>query len=310
MNTTRINVQKSNKSAVLDVDIKKGTSKLAHATYKTKDRDGDLGNKGMFTKSWKEFKDTRFFLNHNKEQTPGTIDGFEEDDNHAYTIVKAGDWTLGQDVIKMMHAGAATDVSYTGIATKWSPLSGGGKSFHEMLHEETSILTHWGAHPDSKVKVMKQLGEKVIKSLSDRELTFLRNLVNVNTEMISNMSEFAKTLNEESELYVWINEIMSSESSNLGWLKRQLVYGKRADAQQLFDLEDQVTKMLKFCETTDASDECIQTVQKQAKQLQDTIKNLQQQTTSAADTALKQAEKGDNSLLKELHLLNAKMSFT
>ncbi len=137
---------------IKDMSLSKRSALIAFATYKTLDRDQDRANKGMFTKSWNEsFSDIRLFLNHKKEQAPGKPIRFEEDDDHAYSEVKLGTHTLGEDTLKMMDEGIITDNSYGFDLIKSLPIKDKGKDMKEAKLWEISLLTHWGAHQDSKV---------------------------------------------------------------------------------------------------------------------------------------------------------------
>lgn len=158
---------KATKFKTKDIDTAKRTAVLAFATYNTEDRDKDIARKGMFTKSWSEsFDDIRYFKNHNKDIPIGTIDRFEEDENHAYAIVKMGDWTDADDMLKMMAAGAATNNSYgfdpVRSINRKDKGKGIGREFIEAKLWEISTLTHWGSHPASKVvEVHKQDASKM-----------------------------------------------------------------------------------------------------------------------------------------------------
>ena len=84
------------------------TAVLAHAVYNNIDRTQDISRKGMFTKSWNEIKAVDFLFNHKDGQTPGSVTRLFEDEAKAYTEVKFGNWTLGNDAMEMIDAGSAT----------------------------------------------------------------------------------------------------------------------------------------------------------------------------------------------------------
>lgn len=299
----------------MDMDQKSGIVKLAHATYSTPDRDKDRTFKGVFNKSWKEFKDTRFFFNHDKLQTPGTVKEFGEDDTHGYTIVQMGDWTLGQDVLKMMLGGAVSDVSYSAEMTKWRMNELGGKDYHEGLHKETSVLTHWGSHPNSKVMTIKHLSEDVLKSLNDTELSFLRDIIATSNGMLANLVLFAAQLPETSDLYIWANDMIADQSRNLGYLKSRVVYGQKewTNTNEIAALKNQLSNMRAFCSNSTATDGCLTMVAKQADELENFLNMITNTSdTTAAQKALQQSASGENSddFQRELYLLKLKMSLT
>lgn len=149
-------VYKSVSGGYTDVDLNKGEAVIKFATYGSADRDGDIANKGMFTKSWNEFKDVRLFKNHDKTLAPGKILKMWDDDKHAYAHVKFGQSTLGQDTLKDVHDQIVTDSSYLFVPQKYKELPNGGYSFTEVFHKEVSVLTHWGAHPESKIKSVRK----------------------------------------------------------------------------------------------------------------------------------------------------------
>lgn len=171
---------KSISLSVKDLSLTSREAVLAHATYNTLDKDGDRANRGMFDKSWKEnFNDIRYFLNHKKDQAPGKIIRVWDDSEHAYTQVKHGTHTLGEDVLKMIDEGVAVAVSYGFIPVKQRKIQNKGFDYMEAKHMETSVLTHWGAHDDSHiVTVQKSFDENQAKELHDsiaRMERFIRN---------------------------------------------------------------------------------------------------------------------------------------
>lgn len=142
---------------VKDISIQSREAVLAHATYGTLDKDQDRANRGMFDKSWKENMHLlRYFLNHDKKQAPGRAIRAWDDDEHAYTQVKHGTHTLGEDVLKMIDEGVIVGVSYGFVPVKQRKIQNKGFDYFEVTHLETSVLTHWGAHDDSHVVAVKK----------------------------------------------------------------------------------------------------------------------------------------------------------
>jgi HK97 family phage prohead protease len=165
---------------VADISLSSREAVLAHATYKSLDKDGDRANRGMFDKSWKEkFHSLRYFFNHDRKQAPGKpIRGWDDQD-HAYTQVKHGTHTLGEDVLKMLDEGTIVAISYGFEPIKQRKIQGKGYDYLEVMHGETSVLTHWGAHDESHVvTVQKSFELDRMQGLQDsitRMEKFIRN---------------------------------------------------------------------------------------------------------------------------------------
>lgn len=145
-----------------DISIAKRTAVIAHAAYGNIDRVGDISRKGMFNKSWQENKsDISFYFNHNPEMAPGIVTGVYEDEQKAYTEVKLGSHTLGNDVLLMMDEGIAKYASFGYRTIKSNPIQVKGKQVRELTevkHIETSVLTVMPANPEAGViSVQKML---------------------------------------------------------------------------------------------------------------------------------------------------------
>ena len=126
------------------------TAVVAHAVYDVIDRTGDISRKGMFTKSWQENPKIDFLFNHKEDQIPGNAVKMWEDDARAYTEVKFGNWTLGNDVMEMAEAGVIRGVSFGYRAEKKNWIEVKGKRVRELkevFHGETSLLTVLPANP-------------------------------------------------------------------------------------------------------------------------------------------------------------------
>lgn len=133
-----------------DLDFKSRTAVIAHAVYNNIDRVGDISTKGMFNKSWAEKKKIDFLFNHDTKQIPGNVLRTFEDDEKAYTEVKFGAWTLGDDMISMIDAGVIRGASFGYVTEKKETVEVKGKKVRklkEVRHEETSLLTAHPANP-------------------------------------------------------------------------------------------------------------------------------------------------------------------
>lgn len=123
---------------------------IAHAVYNNIDRAGDISRKGMFTKSWKENPKVDFLFNHDREQVPGWTERKWEDDERAYTELKFGNWTLGNDVMEMADAGVLKGASFGYAVEKKNFITVKGRKVRELkevYHGETSLLTVIPANP-------------------------------------------------------------------------------------------------------------------------------------------------------------------
>lgn len=135
-----------------DIDTGKRTVVFAHAAYGTLDRVGDIGERGMFAKSWQEKKDIGFLYNH--EDPIGTTSRVFDDEVKAYTEAKFGKWKLADDVLEMADAGVIKGASYGYYTIKKEIKSANGRSIRhlkEVTHNESSLLTRTPAHPDTGI---------------------------------------------------------------------------------------------------------------------------------------------------------------
>lgn len=264
-----------------DLDMGKREAVLAHATYKTLDKDGDKMNRGMFDKSWKEnFHLMRYFLNHDKKQAPGKPIQAWDDNEHAYTRVKHGTHTLGEDVLKMLDEGVIMGVSFGFDPIKYKDIKGKGKDYFEAVHYETSALTHWGAHDSSHVVGVEKALESPmlnLKALSETEQGLLTTLIANGMNSIQAAIDVAVQLDTNSDLYTYIMYIIARQSDQLGDLRSQLRYGTKAAGE----LQNQISKMQKFIRNTTASDEAIATVTKSLNKLL----NKNSDTATTTDTS-------------------------
>ena len=158
---------------IKDIDSATRTAVIAHAVYNNIDRTKDISRKGMFNKSWTESKgQIRAYLNHDSTQAPGKVVDVFEDDAKAYTRIKMGTHTLGEDTLKMLDEGIIQDASFGYKTVKSNPIEVKGEKIRELLevkHIETSVLTCMPANPQAGViSVTKAYDEDFIKRLTDR----------------------------------------------------------------------------------------------------------------------------------------------
>jgi len=298
-------------NSIKDIDLGKRTAVTAFATYNTRDRDRDRANKGMFSKSWKEFSDVRIFLNHDKTQAPGRLaesvaKSMWEDNNHAYANMWFGTHTLGNDTLKMMDEGIITDSSYYFLPTKWDKFADGGYDYKEAFLKEVSVLTHWGAHPESKiVSVSKAAGEidvasAILKQLNTDEVDFIRNFIGEMNDNLLSLATFSATLPETSDIYSWVNSVLVDLSYIVARFKDRLVYGQKSWSHD--ELSEHLSKLKSFARNSTASDETLQKVIKEAENIESLL------LINSTPNAKEQRETSNlDSQESQLHLLNMKL---
>lgn len=245
---------------IKDLDMGSRTAVIAQSTYQTKDREGDIANKGMFTRSWNNNRsDIRLFKNHNKYSGPGRVDDFWEDDQHGYVKSYYGTHTEGNDTLIQIDEGIIIAASF-GYNPVVAPKLKDSKGYDlkEVQWLETSVLTHWGCHKDSGiVSVQKHWDPEKLKDLNDSEKNFLRRLIENRSQALQMSIEMNGIVTEGSDMWSYINEIIGSQSYDIGYLKRRLEYG----VKEVDDLRSGVKTMERFVRNTKASDECIQRIQ-------------------------------------------------
>lgn len=271
--------------SVKDIDLAKREAVIAFATYKSLDLDGDRSNRGMFDKSWRENQGiVRYFLNHDKKQAPGKIEQLWDDDSHAYARVKHGTHTIGEDVLKQLDEGIIVAASFGFDPIRYKDIKGKGKDFTEVKHYEVSALTHWGAHTDSgPVKVNKAITEFNfrLKSLSQPEQDLLLLLINNGMDSIRAAMDVAMQLDPDSDLYTFVMWFISRHAENIHSLRCELRYGMKEK------MEGQIAKMQKFIRNSDASDECIKSVQKSL----NILLNKDSDTATSTNSSIQQCSK-------------------
>jgi HK97 family phage prohead protease len=216
----------------------------------------------MFVKSWNENKsDINFYFNHDDEQAPGLVQDVYEDDNFAYTKAKLGTHTLGNDVLIMMDEGVIKKASFGYAVVKSNNINLNGKKIRELKevkHIETSVLTKLPANPKAGVRqVNKSLYDlSEIKSLSDSELSILKQIIAGDQNTLLQLVQLSATLDSDSDLYTWICWNLSRRSEMMGEIRAQIRY----NTKELKELSSHVRTMENFCHNTKASDDTIKTI--------------------------------------------------
>lgn len=167
-----------------DMDRERRTAVIAHAVYHNIDRYKDISRPGMFKKSWAETKaeDVRFDIDHDPRQQPGKVIDRYENEHKAFTKVKFGNHTLGNDTMLMMDDGIIRGASFEFIAEKKAMIEVKGvkvRELKEVRHIATTVtLALPPVNPEAGVvSVTKASLEPLVqfKAYIDRLETFCRN---------------------------------------------------------------------------------------------------------------------------------------
>lgn len=242
-----------------DLDTSKRTAVIKHAVYTSIDRVGDISCKGMFSKSWQEKKPNEigFLFNHVPGAKVGNVKSLFEDDNGAYTEVKFGNWTLGNDVLEMACEGVLDGASFGYVTMQKDYVEKKGKKVRrlkEVKHEETSLLTVVPAHPEAGIVTLNKAFENLdVKMLSDAEKSFLQNLLLNDQDTLLKLVQFSEGQNIEDDLYTWVMWQVNQRAGWIGDIRSQLQW----NAAQMSQMKSYVQKIENYCTKAKASDETI-----------------------------------------------------
>lgn len=240
-----------------DLDTSKRTAVIKHAVYTSIDKVRDISTKGMFTKSWKESKPD-FWFNHGHGSTVGPTIKTHDDDEGAYTEVKFGNWTLGNDVLEMADAGVLKGASYGYETEKKEFVQIKGQKIRklkEVRHLETSLLTVLPAHPEAGIMTLnKAFAELELKSLTDSEQMLLKTLLLNDQSSIETLVALMGSIQPTSDLYTWIGYQVSSRADRMSSIMSQLKW----NIEQVKSIQAHVENVDKFCRNAKSSDETIQ----------------------------------------------------
>lgn len=164
---------KSSHSQVKDVDIKEGIVSGYFSHFGTQDSDGDVIQKGAFTKSINESGPAsskpriKHLLNHNPGQPLGVITVLKEDETGLYYESKIGTHSLGKDFLKMVESGIISEHSI-GFKTIAEKKQDDYNLITDIKLWEGSSLTAWGANMHTPIVAMK--GTKGFDMVSEKVL--------------------------------------------------------------------------------------------------------------------------------------------
>lgn len=136
---------------VKDFSAGNRTAIICHSVYGNIDLVGDISTKGMFSSSWERKDAISFYFNHDDSRSPGSVTRTFEDEQKAYTEVKFGEWTEGNDVMKMIeHGGVIRGASFGFETEKKDFIKKNDRAIRvlrQVKHLETSLLTKQPANP-------------------------------------------------------------------------------------------------------------------------------------------------------------------
>jgi uncharacterized protein len=160
------------------IDTQKGVIAGYFAMFGNKDLDGDIIEKGAFSKTIAERgpngkKLIKYLLDHDKTKAVARIDELYEDEKGLAYVATIGTHSLGQDFLKMVESGLINQHSF-GFRTVKEQFDQGAKAnrIKEVQLFEGSAIQFLGANPETTFIEMKSM-EDVLEYL-DRLEKFVR----------------------------------------------------------------------------------------------------------------------------------------
>lgn len=245
-----------------DLDNTKRTAVIAHAVYNNIDRTKDISVKGMFDKTWKENKSIDFLFNHTDGDLVGNVVRTFDDEEKAYTEVKFGNWTLGNDVLEMADMGVLKGASfgYTTEKKEFTTIKGQRiRKLLEVKHGETSLLTKLPANPLAGIVKLNKSFDSIpeFKSLSNEEQTVLKSILAQDQSALERILQLYLSVDSSSDLYTAFSYVLNQRLSIISDIRYQLKY----NSGEKKALQEHIGTMEKFVRNATASDETILTIQ-------------------------------------------------
>ena len=138
-----------------DADLKQGIVSGYFAMFGNKDLDGDIIERGAFSKTIQERGPKgkgliKYLLDHDRYKAVARIDTLEEDSKGLRYEAKIGTHTLGQDFLKMIESGLINQHSFGFMTVKqmYDAQSKANRIKEVMMHEGSAIQ-FLGANPDT-----------------------------------------------------------------------------------------------------------------------------------------------------------------
>lgn len=169
-----IYLTKNISQTIKDVDVKLGIVTGYFSKFGNIDSDGDIIQKGAYTKTISEsFQRIKHLLDHDRTKAVGVLQVLKEDDFGLYYESKAGRHTLGQDFLLMAEDGIISEHSVGIYPIKQAKGEGGSNVITEVRMLEGSSLQTWGANEHTPLTGIKsdkdiiQLLDAIQKALSN-----------------------------------------------------------------------------------------------------------------------------------------------
>lgn len=290
-----------------DVDTSKRTAVIAHAVYDNIDRAKDVSRRGMFTKSWAEYKAIPLLIDHNKKKTVGKVIDLYDDEKKAYTRAKLSESTAGNDALIMMDEGIITGSSFGFYAMKANRIEVKGQKVRELkevLQTETTItqeLTpiNLAAGVVEVHKAAMEMLEQEFKALGAAEKAALLQIARNDQATLEALVGLSGALDINSDLYSSVSWMLSRRADMMGDIRSTLRYS----AMQAGELKAHLATMEKFVANTKASDDCINSV---STHIEETKAILSQYDTATTQLIPEPgASRNDNSRFATLLLINS-----
>lgn len=166
-------IYKNLNQGITDVDVKKGIVTGYFSSFGNMDSDGDVIQKGAFTKTINEnFNRVRHLLDHDATKAVGKILSLTEDNKGLYYESKAGRHTLGRDFLLMVEDGLINEHSIGFVTIKQKNM-GNYNEISEVKLYEGSSLQGWGANEMTPITGMKS--QENISKMMDNILNAIKN---------------------------------------------------------------------------------------------------------------------------------------
>jgi HK97 family phage prohead protease len=150
-------------SGFSDADTKQGIVSGYFAMFNNKDLDGDVIEKGSFTKTVQERGPNgkqliKYLLDHKKDQVVAKITELYEDEKGLRYTAKIGSHSLGQDFLKMVESELINQHSFSFLTIKnqYDQQSKVNK-IKEVAMFEGSAIQFLGANPETTFIELKEL---------------------------------------------------------------------------------------------------------------------------------------------------------
>jgi hypothetical protein len=149
-----------------------------------------------------------------------------------------------------------------------------------------------------------------IKALNTDEQAFLKKLIDGSQTNMEAAINFARAMDQTSDLYTWIMYYISRQADSMSGLREQLKWGSK----EMKAMKDHANKLEAFCRNSNASDECIQNILQEVKSLNiiisqdDTADTLDGEPDASVNDEM--TEDDQETILTQIKLFNAKMSLS